>query len=608
MLVHHLIPASRLLRYLTGLALLAAFAAPLLAARAPDPHTRIPLEPLGLQHLPPQLVTAGSSLLTLHYVDEHHLLVTFAVRRLMKRIPEDAPEDFDRTVDAVLLDLPSAKVLARTSWRLHDTGRYLWSLGRGRFLLRIHDRLTTFAPVANLPTGEPFHESPLLDTTRRVAVVLFSPDASLLTLETTAARPAKPDTVASPNPPAAPLRRPGTLIPRTGPPPSGADSESPTPTRVPFQINFYRLSVPATATEGVHVIAAGVIGSARPVAIPADASGFINVVDEGQGHWAFNFNTYAGKTEELSPFDSNCQPFPELVSRSEFVAFGCRNGQDPQVFAGFNFRGEEMWEQILPGSYISPSLAFSPVADRFALSRVLTTGTLPAVGEPIPDQITAQNVTVYQTDNGRQIFTINCTPVSRSGENFTLSPDGMDVAVVRDATVEIYRLPELSSKDRAGLKKAESLTPLLGEGPVRIYLPLSATASHLAAIAAAQPAGKTARQAASQISTESPAQPDAQPPVADPGPASATPSVAIAPSSSTPPSSTPPSSTPPSSTPPSSTPPSSTPSAGTPSTTAIAPSTQTSTDLQSDANASGDSNQPRRKPPTLYNPPNTPPQ
>ena len=492
-------------RRLPGVLLFAVALTSPLFGRAPDAHTRIPLEPLGLQHLPPQLVTAGSSLLTLHYVDDKHLLVTFAVRRLMKRLPEDAPEDFDRTVDAVLLDLPSGKVLARTSWRLHDTGRYLWSLGHGRFLLRIHDRISTLAPLANLAAGNAFLEYPLLDTPRRIAVILVSPDASLLTLETTKRR-SGPNVDPVVPVPAPPPRRAGVLIPRSSEP------EAKTEERIPFQINFFRLVYPTSPDDGVRARYAGVIGSNRPVTIPADSSGFLNIVDESDGHWAFNFNTYAGKTEELSPFDSNCQPFPEFVSRSEFVAFGCRNSQDPQVFAGFNLRGEQMWQQVLTGAYISPSLAFSPESDRFVLSRVMTTGTVPAIGDPVEGQLGSQSITVYQTDSGRQIFNISCTPVSRTGENFAISPDGMELAVVREGVVEVYRLPELSGKDRAGLKKAESLVPPLDEGPVRIYVPLSATAARLAALTASQ---KT-KVPEAQISTESPPTPDAEPPVADP--------------------------------------------------------------------------------------------
>ena len=63
-------------------------------------------------------------------------------------------------MDAVLLELPTGKVLARTTWRLHDHAQYLWNLGHGHFLLRIRDTLTTFAPLANSLQASPSPNAP----------------------------------------------------------------------------------------------------------------------------------------------------------------------------------------------------------------------------------------------------------------------------------------------------------------------------------------------------------------------------------------------------------------------------------------------------------------
>ena len=72
-------------------------------------------------------------MLTLHYLDNRHLLFTFGVHRLMERIANDPPDDQDRMVEAVLVEVPSGQVLARTDWRFHDNGQYLWTLATGGF-------------------------------------------------------------------------------------------------------------------------------------------------------------------------------------------------------------------------------------------------------------------------------------------------------------------------------------------------------------------------------------------------------------------------------------------------------------------------------------------
>src|ERR1700761_6759602 len=154
-------------------------------ARVPEPTLRIPLENLGFQPLSPQFLLNGSSMLTLHYIDDKHLLFTFVTHRLIPRLPDEPSDDQDRVVDALLLELPTGKILARTSWHLHDHAQYLWSLGHGHFLLRVRDTLTTFAPLANLSAANPFAQSPfLVSAERRFAALILSSDNDLLIIET----------------------------------------------------------------------------------------------------------------------------------------------------------------------------------------------------------------------------------------------------------------------------------------------------------------------------------------------------------------------------------------------------------------------------------------
>jgi hypothetical protein len=152
-------------------------------ARDPDSTIRIPLEPMGFQSILPEFLLSGDSMLTINFVDDNHLLVTFGLRRLMKRDPDDPPNDDDRTVGAALVELPSAKVVAQTQWRLHDRGQYLWALGHGRFLLRVRDSLTMIAPLAGLPQNA-FQETPFLHNERHLLAMMVSADDDLLTVET----------------------------------------------------------------------------------------------------------------------------------------------------------------------------------------------------------------------------------------------------------------------------------------------------------------------------------------------------------------------------------------------------------------------------------------
>jgi hypothetical protein len=485
-----------------------------LFAKGPEPTTRIPLEQIGFLPVSPQLLLAGSSMLTLHYVDDKHLLLTFTSRRLLKRIPNDPPEDRDRNVDAVLIELPSGRVLARTGWRLHDHGQYLWSLGHGRFLLRIQETLTSFAPVANLATGQPFLERPFITTDRRIAGILFSPDADLLIIETLCPRPLPADSATT-----ASQSRSMFSGSQSSPDPQQENGPN------AVQINFFRVSMPAGNDE-VRLRPAGESFARVPGRIPTTAAGYLAILDQGRDHWAFDFNTYGGKVRELSPFDSSCRPSPLFVTRSEFIAFGCHGGRTPQTLGAFNLRGEEMWEQNLFDSYVAPSAVFAPASGRFALSRLITRGSIGDMDLPLPEFFGPQSIVVYQIDSGKQLLRVEALPVQRAAQNFSLSPDGMSLAVLHTNEIDIYTLPALTPKDQVAVKEAQAMSPPETDAPVS--LSRSVTVSPTPSEAATPPSGSqtpdsTSNQAntgnASNSTAPTPVTQDPVAPPANPSPA-----------------------------------------------------------------------------------------
>ena len=462
------------------LAMLAAYPACAAIGRDPEPAMLIPLVPMGYQTLSPDFLLSGSSMLTVDFVDKEHLLVTFQVRRLMKREVNQPPDEQDRTIGAFLVELPSGKVLARTEWRLHDRSQYLWSLGHGRFLLRVRDRLTTFAPMDSLDPNDAFREVPMLRPDRHIVAVLVSSDGDLLTVETTKWALG-----------------------------SGLASEGFSADPAPVQVSFFRLAHSNPTEGGLRVVSAGTIRTRTAVALPITTAGRLDVLEGGKDRWLFNFNEHAGKTNELAAFDTSCFPHSTFVGHSEFVAFGCRGAPDKIDIAGFNLKGEEMWQQNFYDTYLNPTFSFAPVAGRFALGRTIINGQFdPTV--PLPAaMVTAQEVRVYQSYDGKQLFHIVCTPVERAGQNFALSPDGMLLAVVRqtlvrhtatkesgafvqlEAGVEVYALPPLTATDQAALRAAQTLAP--ADTGARIDLALARSSESAAKKTAAAVKGTSAK-------------------------------------------------------------------------------------------------------------------
>ena len=480
-----------------------------LSARGPEPQTRISLQEVGFLPVSHQFLLAGSSMLTLHYVDDKHLLVTFSSRRLLKRMASCPPEDQDRTVDAVLIEVPSGRILARTAWRLHDHGQYLWSLGHGRFLLRVRDTLTTFAPLANLPTGQPFIERPFIESSRRIEALFLSPDADLLIIETLDKSPALPSDV--------------TPTAYSGQDQSDNGSRA-------VQINFFRVLF--DGSDGVRLRPAGEGHARVPGRVPANSAGYLALLDQGRDHWAFDFNSYGGKVSELSPFDSTCRPLPLFVTRSEFIAFGCHGGRAQQIIGAFNMRGDEMWEQSDLESYIAPYLVFSTTSGRFALSRLITRGSGNMIDLPIPDLFGPQSIVVYQIDSGKQLLRVESLPVQRAGQNFALSPDGLSLAVFHTDEIDIYGLPPLSSKDQAAVKQAQLMAPPETDAPVILSRSVGASPQPSPSLDPAAPPSSPQTQTTASPASPADASTGAQPDPATPNPPPVSPSQASAPTDS----------------------------------------------------------------------------
>lgn len=474
------------LRQLSRLALLIVLTAVPMYGRGPAPSVRISLDSLDFQPQTAQFLLTGSSMMTLHYVDDRHLLFTFGVHRLMERIADDPPDDQDRMVEAVLVELPSGRVLARTDWRFHDNGQYLWALGHGRFMLRVRDTLTTFAPMMNFASGQPFRQSRFLKMTadRRIGTVLLSPESDLLIIESAERTPPVV-------PPPTPLFGPA---PKPTPTPPGRPGDPD-----PVALSFYRLSMPGG--DGVKATLAGVARATNFGELAAIGGGHIGVVEEGKQQWGFDFRPYHGAPKELASFGSTCSPTPRFVSSSEFVAFGCHMGNSPQVLGGFNMNGDEMWEQNLFGHYVATSMAFAPSSGRFALARVLGEGATDDLQPIVASAFTEQSVVVYQTESGKQILHVDCTPIVRAGQNFALSPDGMKLAVIHEGNIEVYDLPPLSAKDQADVKEARAMVPGESLLPVEFAGP---SATPAASSAASEPEAAKDTSAAAGASPEVP--------------------------------------------------------------------------------------------------------
>lgn len=390
--------------------------------KQPAPESRLLLEGLGFPGVSQNFLAGGGSMLSVNFVDNDHLLFTYSKRDLVPRLEGDPVDDEDRVVAAKLIELPSGKVVAQTQWHLHDHSRYLWSLGHGRFMLRIAGTLSTFEPMANLATGQPFERIVFAHRRGLLSAVLVSGDGELLTIETG---------------------------------------------QGPVMLDFYRLSVGSTAGAPLRIEEAGSVRAPSPMLLPIDADGYFRTADREHGKWVVEYKPFAGKEVTLAPIDSTCSPTLRMVGTGQFVAETCRGKLGGTMLSAFDFEKHEMWEEPLAASPLPPSMVMAPEAGRFAISRVASLASADTF-QMEPGSVATQDVRVYQTQTGDLLLKVSCSPIFRTAENFDLSEDGMRAVVVRGDAIEVYRLPPLTALDRADLAELEKVAPPHGRGKVEL--------------------------------------------------------------------------------------------------------------------------------------------
>jgi hypothetical protein len=346
-------------------------------------------------------------------------------------------------VKAEVVELPSGKIVATKDWHTHDHGRYLWRLGKGRFLVRCGHSLFVITPGARRGTDDALKPLGLPNRDGVPVAAMISPDKDMLTVET--ALPAKK----------AEAERVDT----------GLVVEDPKPQ---IAMDFYRMTGGDETGQPLTLKGAGVVKAPAAVVLPMDGDGYLWPDDPQRGRWPLTFNEFGGREVKIGAVDSSCAPRLQMVSRFEFVAFTCMGTGSRSRMKAYGMDGHETWEDTVGDSYGVPEFAFAPAAGRFAMSRI--SSPLPEMdeftGEAIPGDST-QEVRVYQTESGDLLLKAQTTPVTRYAENFDLSEDGLVAALVNAGAVEVYKLPPPSKQDLKDLEEARSFSPPVSDAPVQ---------------------------------------------------------------------------------------------------------------------------------------------
>ncbi len=391
-----------------------------LESAAPIPSARIQLSAVGYSP-PPRLdrLIEDESSVSLDFVDAGHILLTFNPRKLFHRDPSCPPGHQDRLMHAVILELPSGKIVREVDWYLHDRGRYLWPLSPGKFLLR---RLNDLYIV-----DSQLQEHLLLSSSKDLLWVAVTPDAGQIIIET--------------------ARDPDIVKP-------GLSPHEPAKHGAKFVAQF----LDAQTLEPRRTVPLNKI-----VDLTGTSAGYVDLIQKGE-IWLIRFGSSPTQRRNLARVRSRTVPDVFYAGNNSLLIGRCASTGCDYGVTSFALTGRRLWQQHWSRYRYFPAVARTEDDSRFAVSTLHHApldNSEPRPGSPQFDPDDAfqtelsqrdnfqQEVQIFETASGSPILSLKASPAVLSGQNVSLSPDGRRLAVLQGDALELFDLAQTSSEELA---------------------------------------------------------------------------------------------------------------------------------------------------------------
>lgn len=371
---------------------------------------------IGFGGLSPSARLAEQSNMSLDFLDDNHILLTFNPKKMFTRLPDCPPAHDDRIIHAAVLEVPDGKVVKEADWYLHDHRRYFWALGSGRFLLR---RLNSLYLV-----DSDLHEKLLLTSPRPFLWISVTADSRQIIVER-----------------------------GDGPPAKAKDPAKPAKPTV--KIEF--LDVDSLAVQRV-------IKSEGVVNLEALSSGFANVIHSKIGKvWLVRFGPSGRERENVTRVRSRCVPDIVFSSGNTVLVGRCAMNSSEYSVSAFTVTGHLLWRQHWSGHRYTPKVRRSEEGSRIAVSSiarvVLDAASAEDDANADADRGLRQHVQVLDTASGSAVLSLEVAQPSLAAQNIALAPAGRRLALLQGSTLALYELPEMSREERAKYEGVKADVP-----------------------------------------------------------------------------------------------------------------------------------------------------
>jgi hypothetical protein len=384
------------------------------------PAISIPLAPLDFT--PPGSIYLGArnSMVSLDFLDENRLLLTFRVPGLLHRDELKTEDSDERQIRAVVLSLPIGTAEAEATWTVHDRVRYLWPLNNGHFLFR--DRNNLFEGDATLTL------KPYLDFPGSLLSIELDPEQHFLVTnshEPAATHVKNGDGVGSADTPSL-SGTTGASNATTSDQDPAAGSDAPD------------LVIRILRRDSGDVM---LVSRSRTAAhLPINSAGYLENLRSNGTQWILNLNYFTGGSRMLGRVESTCEPDDQFLSDQEILSTTCGPSGE-SILVAMTTAGKTLWMTKAPLTEVWPQMVVAANGSRLAWETLDTTHAIYAYAPLDAADVREQSVTIFDASDGDIPLVSPVSPILDAGGNVALSPSGRRVALLNAGAIQIFNLP-----------------------------------------------------------------------------------------------------------------------------------------------------------------------
>jgi VWFA-related protein len=372
----------------------------------------IDLSAWGFRSLTPTERFTFQANVSVHFLDNNHLLLTFkAQRKLMLRPQECPPNRPCRLSHAVILDLASLNVVEETDWYLHDFRPYLWPLSPGHILMRKSNSLYEL--------DSDLHEKLLKDFSDDLLWANITADGKQIIAET-------------------------ALEGFSG---AKTEEKQQTESSQPARVKIDFLNPSSLAVERS-------LQAAKVVELDATSTGYADLIHNVRDNVSLvRFGPSPTQRQRVARVKSPCEPDLLFPTNNTVLIGRCSSDSRDYNVSVFTVTGHPLWREKWPQLNYFPSLTRSEDGSRFAIGTVTASRGVNPPRANVESESgwpdVEQDIRVFETASGKLILAARVKSVVLKNPNYALASDGSRFALLDGQALRIYNLPTVSADERA---------------------------------------------------------------------------------------------------------------------------------------------------------------